>query len=92
MFQMQGAAKENASPLSLLYHSSPSPVLLPCLVLFFPFPFFSPYSYPLNPTRGLEEHCNLPQQVWAEPGRQTLLVHFQDEISAPFVTCVMTHL
>jgi len=67
----------------------PSPVPVPSYL--FPFAFPSPYPYPLNPARGSGERCKLPHWVRAEPGRQTLLVHFQAEISAPFVTCIMTH-
>ena len=62
--------------------------------LFHPFPFSSsfphlynvslPYSWsPLNlpdPTRKSWECRELPHRVWAEPGRQTILVHSESKI------------
>ena len=61
-------------------------LLLSCLSL------SSLYIYPLNPARavGSAQCCKLPQWVRAEPGCQTLLVHFQTKIRALFVTCIMT--
>jgi len=32
----------------------------------------------VNPARGLEEHCNPPQWVWAKPQPPTILLHFKD--------------
>ena len=62
-------------PTIFPFPSSPSPSsLFPPYPLPLPFPFlqfplWGPYTCPLNPARGYEERCKLPQRVWAEPGR-----------------------
>jgi len=53
--------------LSFLLLLSISPLILSFLRFLFPLP--------LNPVRESGERCELHQRVWAEPGRQTILVH-----------------
>ena len=84
-------------PFPAVPPSSHSP--FPCLSLPFPLSSFPPVSVPfpfplpppLKSSYGVWGSAKLPQRVRAHPGRQTLLVHFQTEVSAPFVTCIMTH-
>ena len=80
--------------------SPPFPVAPPsspsCLPFSYPL-LPCPHSSPVCPllltsTASIQlglwgERCKLPQRVRAERGRQTLLVYFQTEISALFVTC-----
>jgi len=67
-----------------------SPVTLPPIsppLLSFPSPFLCAYPYLLDlnsSAKELGELCKLPHRIRAEPGRQTFLLYFQAEISAPF--------
>ena len=63
----------------------PSSVPLPSCLMSIPLP----YLYPLQ--LKVWGRYKLPQRVRVEPGCETFLVHFQTEISATFVTCIMTH-
>ena len=62
--------------------SFPCHLFLICPLLSLCLPIACPYYYPLNPATGPRGVLQAPLQVRPEPDRQTLLVHFQAEISA----------
>ena len=99
LFEMTvgGAISPISFPLPPLSTVSPHLPSLPSLLCplpqlshpFLSFPLHLPLPTPLKSSWRSGERCKLPQQVRAEPGRQTLLVNFQAEICATFFTGMM---